>query len=66
MIAIVPEGTSLAHSVCLVSYNYLKELSRGRIVYQTIKSLEILGQVNCLFIDVTSWTKFKKSDKKDD
>ena len=56
LMAILPEGTALAHSICLVSYNYLKEISRGRIVYQSINSLEVLGQVNCLFIDITIWT----------
>jgi len=43
LIAVVPESTNLAHSVCLVNYHYLEVFNTGQIVYQSIKSMELLG-----------------------
>lgn len=31
-------------------------MSKGKIIFQNIKSLEKLGQIDCLFIDITQWT----------
>lgn len=53
VIALIPEALPLAFGVCIRAYSKLDVISdKKRIIFQAIKSIEAVGQVNCLCLEV--------------
>ena len=60
--ALLPEAESLANQTCLLNYNSQAIFRNGRIIYYSQSSLELMGQTNCLVLDMSKCSQGKKKD----
>jgi P-type E1-E2 ATPase len=51
IIAIIPEGLSLAVIYCMSEYSSLSIFSKGKLIFRKLKTLDNLGRVNCLCLE---------------